>query len=61
VDCEPVHYIVCFYTGVDIWKGKLQMIVYVPVTCNDCWLVVEQRNNIEKNSSIFIVSFVVII
>ena len=37
------------------------MIVDVSVICNDCWLVVEQRNSTEESSSIFIVSFVVMV
>jgi len=37
------------------------MMVHVPVVCDDCWLVVKQRDSIEKDSSIFIVLFVVVI
>jgi len=37
------------------------MVVHVPVTYDDCWLVMEQRDSTEKSSATFIVSFVVII
>jgi len=37
------------------------MVVYIPVTYDNCWLVIGQRNGMEKGSSIFIVLFVVVI
>ena len=37
------------------------MVIYVPVICDDCWLVVRQMDSIEKGSGTFIMSFVVII
>jgi len=37
------------------------MVVHVLVVCDDCWLVMGQRNGMEEGSSIFIVSFVVVI
>jgi len=37
------------------------MVVHIPVICDDCWLVVEQRNDMEEGSGTFIMLFVVII
>ena len=37
------------------------MVVHVPVICDDCWLVVGQRDSTEEGSSTFIMLFVVII
>ena len=37
------------------------MVVHVPVACDDCWLVVGQRDSMEEDSGTFIVSFVVVI
>jgi len=37
------------------------MVMHVPVICNNCWLVVEQRNGTEEDSGTFIILFVVII
>jgi len=37
------------------------MVVYVLVTCDDCWLVMGQRDGTEEVSGTFIVLFVVII
>ena len=37
------------------------MVVHVPVTYDDCWLAVGQRNGTEKSSGTFIVLFVVVI
>ena len=37
------------------------MVMHVPVTCDDCWLVLGQRDGTEEGSGTFIVSFVVII
>ena len=35
--------------------------VHVLVTCDDCWLVIGQRNSMKEGSGTFIVLFVVII
>ena len=37
------------------------MVVHVPVTCDDCWLVIGQKDGMEKGSGTFIMSFVVVI
>jgi len=37
------------------------MAVHVLIACDDCWLVMEQRNGTEEGSGTFIVSFVVVI
>jgi len=36
-------------------------VMHVPVACDDCWLVVGQRDGMEEGSSTFIVLFVVVI
>jgi len=37
------------------------MVVHVLVACDDCWLVIGQRDGMESYSSTFIILFVVII
>ena len=37
------------------------MVVYVPVACNDCWLVIGQKDGMKEGSGTFIMSFVVVI
>jgi len=37
------------------------MVVYVPVACDNYWLVMGQRNGTEEGSGTFIMSFVVVI
>jgi len=36
-------------------------VMYVPVTCNNCWLVMRQRDSIEESSGVFIMLFVIVI
>jgi len=37
------------------------MVIYVPIICDDYWLVMRQMDSTEKGSGTFIMSFVVII